>query len=129
MIKVSITDDHAGSRQSLAKYLENEGFELMAVANSSRELMLTLHPRHLPDIAIINYKTTRPETLIAAEWIKKNYPSVKVMVIALDNIHIPFNKLRSMGIEALIIKSEISMQKLMRIIRGVYNGDIYFPGL
>lgn len=126
MIKVTITDNEILSRSATIRQLTKPGIAIMAVTSSSKELIQLLET-HLPDIAIINYSTSRPETLIAAEWIKKHYPPVKVIIRALQDIFIPHYKLKQMGIEALVMPSQSEPGQLLGIIHGVYNGKIVYP--
>lgn len=82
-----------------------------------------LHPFDLPDIAIINYKTNRPETLDAARWLRTNYPKVKIVISTLFPYHLPEEEFKALGIEGIIIKSEANANTIVTTLKKVASRE------
>jgi DNA-binding NarL/FixJ family response regulator len=127
MIKVTITDDHVAFRSATAKLLTAAGLTIIAATSSSKNLIHAIQSGNVPHIAIINYKTSNPETLWVAVWIKEHYPAIKIILTSLYPVYIPIQQLQEIGIEGLVIKSAIEPGQLVSIIHTVYNGGIMYP--
>ncbi|WP_315820990.1 hypothetical protein [Paraflavitalea speifideaquila] len=88
--------------------------------------MIEANPTNLPDIAIINYKTSRPVSLDVARWIKEHYPGIKVVINTQFSHRIPVSKLQQIGIEGVIIKAIHSYHEIISALHVVYNGGCFY---
>jgi DNA-binding NarL/FixJ family response regulator len=127
-IKVLVADDHTLYRDALIKVLHRSGFTVIATACNEAELMTFIHPLHLPDIAIISYKTTRPATLASARWIKQHYPQVKVLVMTLFNYLVPIDTFMQTGIEGVVIKARADPRQIVHALKLIYKGELFYAG-
>jgi two-component system, NarL family, invasion response regulator UvrY len=127
-IKVLVADDHTLYRDALIKILSRSGFTIIATARNEAELMSFIHPLHLPDIAIISYKTTRPATLASARWVKQHYPQVKVLVMTLFNYLVPIDTFMQSGIEGLVIKARADPRQIVNALKQIHKGEVFYAG-
>ena len=125
-IKVVVADEHRLYREALAKLLQRHGFSVIGAADTPAELMASLPPVALPDIAIVSYKTTRPGTLATARWLKEQYPEVKVLVISLYNSLLPVSEFLRSGIEGVLIKSHADPTQIVKALQVIYNGAVFY---
>ena len=121
-IKVALAEDHDAYRAELVKLLRSHDF-LLTCDTKNGLFTRTLHPFLLPDIAIINYKTRRPETLNAARWLREAYPKVRIVISTLFPFHLPENEFKALGIDGVIIKSQQNADSIIEMLQRVYKGE------
>jgi serine/threonine-protein kinase len=83
-MRVVIAEDEALLREGLARLLTDAGVEVVGQAESPDQL-LALVARLMPDVAIVDIKmppTHTEEGLVAAGVIRRDYPSVAVLVLS-----------------------------------------------
>jgi DNA-binding NarL/FixJ family response regulator len=83
-MRVVIAEDEALLREGLARLLTEAGIEVLGTAGTPTELE-DLVRRLLPDVAIIDIKmppTHTEEGLVAAQEIRRHYPTVAVLVLS-----------------------------------------------
>jgi DNA-binding NarL/FixJ family response regulator len=127
-IRVIVADEHRLYREALSKLLQRHGFSVVGAAGTPDELMTAFQPMHLPDIAIISYKTTRPSTLITARWLKEQYPQVKILVITLFNNLLPVSEFLRSGIEGVVIKSHADPMQIVKALEVIHSGRVFYSG-
>jgi serine/threonine-protein kinase len=83
-MRVVIAEDEALLREGLARLLGDAGIKVVGHADTPDRL-LALVSRHLPDVAIIDIKmppTHTEEGIVAAQTIRRDHPSVAVLVLS-----------------------------------------------
>lgn len=83
-MRVVIAEDEALLREGLARLLGDAGIEVVGHADTPDRL-LALVSRHQPDVAIIDIKmppTHTEEGIVAAQTIRRDHPSVAVLVLS-----------------------------------------------
>jgi DNA-binding NarL/FixJ family response regulator len=83
-MRVVIAEDEALLREGLARLLGEAGIEVVGHADTPDRL-LALVARHQPDIAIVDIKmppTHSEEGIVAAQAIRREHPSVAVLVLS-----------------------------------------------
>ena len=83
-MRVVIAEDEALLREGLARLLADAGVEVVGQAEAPDQL-LALVARFLPDVAIVDIKmppTHTEEGLVAAGIIRRDHPSVAVLVLS-----------------------------------------------
>lgn len=123
-IRVIVADEHRLYREALSKLLSRNGFLVIGTADTPGELLEAISP--LPDIAIVSYKTTRPDTLSTARRLKEQYPQVKVLVITLFNKLLPLNEFIRSGVEGVVIKSDADPLQIVRAIKTIHSGNVFY---
>jgi DNA-binding NarL/FixJ family response regulator len=125
-IKIIVADCHTDYIEVFIKLLRNSGFNVVGQVPNGAQLIEAINPGNMPDIVVIQYKTSKPETLNAAIWIKKNYPVIKVVINTQFNNNIPFEEIKRLGIEGIIIKANHDEKKIIEILHSVYNGKVCY---
>lgn len=83
-MRVVIAEDEALLREGLARLLADAGIEVVGQGETADQL-LALVERHQPDVAIVDIKmppTHTDEGLVAAHTIRREHPSVAVLVLS-----------------------------------------------
>jgi DNA-binding NarL/FixJ family response regulator len=83
-LRVVLADDAVLIRESLARLLGQEGFEVLAQVGNADDLMARVKDEQ-PDIAVIDIRmppTHADEGLVAARRIRADYPKVAVLVLS-----------------------------------------------
>ena len=125
-VKVMVQDYHSLYLEGFTWTLRQLGFNVIGSSQDATGLIESLHNIGLPDIAIINYKTSSRQTLDLAREVKGNYPEVKVVMNVAANFHVPIDEMKRIGIEGVIYKVHHSTVLFVQALHTVYNGGTYF---
>jgi DNA-binding NarL/FixJ family response regulator len=83
-VRVVIADDSVLLREGVARLLGDQGFDVVARAASADELLRAVASR-LPDLVVVDIRmppTQTDEGLVAAETIRRRWPSMGVLVLS-----------------------------------------------
>ena len=84
MKKIALVDDHLLLRNGLAVVINSyEGYRVVFEAGNGIEFIQKLKENELPDIVLLDISMPYMNGYETAEWIKKNYPSIKVLVLSM----------------------------------------------
>jgi len=121
-IKILIADDHAVVREGTRQIIEQEAdFEVVAEACDGEEAVRLANSCH-PDVAIIDIAMPKMDGIEATKQIKKNCPSVTVLILsAYDDDQFVFSLLEA-GAAGYLLKS-VRGRELIEAIRQVYAGE------
>jgi DNA-binding NarL/FixJ family response regulator len=121
-IKILIADDHAVVREGTRQILEQEAdFEVVAEASDGEEAV-RLASTCQPNVAIIDISMPRMDGIEATRQIKKNCPSVTVLILsAYDDDQFVFSLLEA-GAAGYLLKS-VRGKELVEAVRQVYAGE------
>jgi NarL family two-component system response regulator LiaR len=121
-IKVLIADDHAVVREGTRQILEQEpDIEVVAEAADGEEAV-KLTASTMPDVAIIDIAMPVVDGIEATKRIKKDYPSVTVLILsAYDDDQFVFGLLEA-GAAGYLLKS-VRGRELVEAVRQVYAGE------
>jgi DNA-binding NarL/FixJ family response regulator len=121
-IKILIADDHAVVREGTRQILEQEpDFEVVAEASDGEEAVKLTDSCH-PDVAIIDIAMPKMDGIEATRQIKKNYPSVSVLILsAYDDDQFVFGLLEA-GAAGYLLKS-VRGKELVEAVRQVHAGE------
>jgi DNA-binding NarL/FixJ family response regulator len=126
IIKVMVQDYHDLYREAFITLLRINGINVIADLQNGIDVLDTINPANLPDIAIINYKTSNRQSLNAACSIKEQYPGIKIIINSQYNYGLPIDRIKQIGIEGIIIKAIHSTAQMVDVIHLVYNGDRFY---
>lgn len=123
-IRVTLADDHVMVREALSQILEaSESIEVVGQADDGAAA-LALIRETLPDVAVCDYSMPALDTLSILEWVVKQAPSTKVIVLTVhENLHYAVKVLEA-GAHGFVVKSG-AVQELVDAIRAVREGDVY----
>lgn len=125
-IKVLVQDYHDLYREGFIMLLRINGIAVISEVQDGINVIQSINPANLPDIAIINYKTSRRESLNAACLIKQQYPDVKVILNSQYSYSLPIGRIKEIGIEGIIIKAIHSTAQMINAIRLVHSGGRFY---
>jgi len=121
-IKILIADDHAVVREGTRQILEQEpDFEVVGEASDGEEAVALANSCH-PDVAIIDIAMPKMDGIEATRQIKKNCPSITVLILsAYDDDQFVFSLLEA-GAAGYLLKS-VRGRELVEAVRQVYAGE------
>lgn len=126
MVKILIADEHSQYRLALSEILATQNFEVSTCDTSLLETMI--HPWYIPDIAIVSYKSTKPESRKHADWVRDNYPMVNVIVSCLQAQQSIIDRFKLLGVRGLYMKAgNAKGDEIFEAIKAVLAGRKYFP--
>jgi DNA-binding NarL/FixJ family response regulator len=121
-IKILIADDHAVVREGTRQILEQEP-DLQVVGEASDgEEAVRLAGSLKPDVAIVDIEMPRMDGIEATRRIKKDYPSIAVLILsAYDDDQFVFSLLEA-GAAGYLLKS-VRGKELIDAVRAVHAGE------
>ena len=125
--KVMIVDDQKISRQLFEGFVESaEGFELVKSIESAGMVDVYL-ARYTVDLIIMDVVMSDGSNgLDACEYVKKNYPSVKLIVVTSMPEAGFLKRARDIGVDSFWYK-EASREPIIDIIQRTMEGEHIFP--
>lgn len=82
---IAIADNHQLVRQTLIHILTSFGYHVIMEAENGKSLIEKLEAGELPHICIIDIRMPLLDGYETTEYIKQNWPSIKVLIFSLDN--------------------------------------------
>jgi len=101
---IAIADNHQLIRQTLAHILTSFGYKVIIEAEHGKSLIEKLKAGELPDICVMEIKMPFLDGYKTTEYIKQNWPSIKVLIFSLDNDTPSQQKAFACGADAFISK-------------------------
>ncbi|MFX6048539.1 response regulator transcription factor, partial [Acinetobacter baumannii] len=84
MKKIALVDDHLLLRNGLAVVINSyQGYRVVFEAGNGIEFIQKLKENELPDIVLLDISMPYMNGYETAEWMKKNYPAIKVLVLSM----------------------------------------------
>jgi DNA-binding NarL/FixJ family response regulator len=127
-IKLALVDDHKLFRKGMVELLGDfDGYQVIIEANNGRELTELLKTDALPDIVLLDINMPEMDGYDTAEWLKKHFPSVKVLALSMyDTEEMVIRMLRA-GAKGYILKdaepAELRNALEMLTLKGVYFSE------
>jgi DNA-binding NarL/FixJ family response regulator len=83
IIHIALVDDHILLRNGLASLVHSfEGYAVLFQANNGKEFIEQLKTYPAPDIVLLDITMPEMNGFETADWIKKNLPDVKILVLS-----------------------------------------------
>jgi DNA-binding NarL/FixJ family response regulator len=125
---IILAEDHVLVRQGLRRIIQEDPTMLVIQeAGDGLELLELLH-EHTPDIVILDISMPRLGGLEAAQVIKTQYPTIKVMILTMHRERNFFQKALGIGVDGYILKEEADTT-LNSAIKAVLKDNAYFSPL
>lgn len=126
---ITIVDDHAMFRKGLMMLINIfPDYKVLFDAANGKDLIRQLNPRHLPDIVLLDIKMPEMDGYETAEWLRINYPEVKVLALSTMDADTAIIKMIRHGAKGYILKdadpSELKLAFDEVINRGYFYNDL-----
>ena len=124
--KIFLIDDHVLLRDALATLINNfDECEVVAVASEGEELIKLLHSGIKPDIVILDLNMPGMDGYATAEWLKKNRPEIKILILTMYDSEVALIRLLQTGVRGFL-KKDIHPNDLKIAIFSVAEDGYYY---
>jgi DNA-binding NarL/FixJ family response regulator len=130
-IKIGLVDDHQLFLKSLRLMLESiPDFEVVTEASDGLDLQKKLGASgELPDILLVDVDMPRMNGIQTAEWLKKNYPSIKPIALSMSDQEQTVIRMIKAGCRSFLLKDihPVELEKALREVhtKNYYNSDLH----
>ena len=106
MIRIILVDDHVMLRNALATRInEFENFKVVDQCNHGKELIHALQSNPEPDLVLLDLNMKEMNGMETALWLKKNRPSIKVLMLTMYDSDLTLIQLLQLGVKGILHKS------------------------
>lgn len=124
-ILIAIVDDHTLFRQGVSSILsENEEIRIVFDAANGTELKEKIAAHPVPHVVLMDITMPKVNGYDATLWLKKNYPSVKVLALSMFEEDEPIIKMLKCGAGGYILK-ESGAADLVFAIKTIAEHDYF----
>ncbi len=124
--KIFLTDDHIVLRDALAGLVNNfEGCRVVGVAANGEEFIHEIKKGILPDIVLLDLNMPVMDGYATAQWLKDNYPQIKMLVLTMYDSEVALIRLLQMGVRGFL-KKDIHPNDLKTAILSVADNGYYY---
>jgi DNA-binding NarL/FixJ family response regulator len=126
---IALADDHTMFRKGLAVLINLfPGYRVSMEAGNGRELIDQLDPDHLPDIVLLDIHMPVMDGYATAAWLRKNYPSVRVLALSTMDADSTIIKMIHQGARGYILKDadprELQLAFEEILAKGYYYNEV-----
>lgn len=105
MKKIALVDDHLLLRNGLAVVINSyKDYRVVFEANNGIDFIQKVKEKELPDIVLLDISMPLMNGYETAEWIKKHYPSIKVLVLSMLDDERSVIRMLQFGVRGYITK-------------------------
>jgi DNA-binding NarL/FixJ family response regulator len=120
---IIVADDNILLRKFLRMIFQDDpNLCVVNEAHDGLELLRQL-AETTPDVVILDISMPNLSGLEAAETIKKQYPTVKIVILTMHQGQTFFHRARGIGVDGYVLKEEI--ENIYPIINNVLQGKTY----
>lgn len=124
-ISVLIADDHRLVRDGLKTILDtSEDIRVVGEASNGLEVLRKVAELK-PDVVLLDISMPKLSGMEAARRIRKEHPSVKIMILTMHDEEEYSLKMVRMGVSGYLVKDSTALE-VMEAIRCVYSGKAFF---
>ncbi|MGB3463650.1 MAG: response regulator transcription factor [Cyclobacteriaceae bacterium] len=129
-INVAIVDDHTLFRKGLGKLINPENkpnkFTILFEAGDGIEMQEILkQSEQLPDIIVMDIDMPRMDGYEAVNWLKSQYPFIKILVISTYTDDDAIGKMLKYGINGYLGKG-IELEDMYEALDTIAKGNLYY---
>lgn len=125
-IKVALADDHVLLRSALAALIDGFGeCKVIHQSGTGKDLILTLKSGVVPDVAILDLNMPDMNGFETAEWMRKNFPDVRVLMLTMYDSELSLIRLLQSGVRGFL-KKDIHPSELKFAIQSVMQSGFYY---
>jgi len=123
---VVVVDDHSLFARSLEKLINSfSNFKVLFYAKNGVELQGLINKgEKLPDIILLDINMPVMNGFETAEWIKKNYPKIKILALSMDDDEQTILKMMRQGAKGYLLK-DINPEMLNNALKELVEKGFY----
>ncbi len=127
-IKIAIADDHKIFRDGIKMALSNkENLKILWEAEDGKDMMHKIEIK-MPDVLLMDIRMPEIDGINAIQILRKEYQSVKIIVLTMYDDHQMISKMMEMGANAYLTKTT-DPEEIYQAILTCMNEDFYFNDL
>lgn len=127
LIKIALVDDHTLFRKGLISLVEmlEDNIEILFEADNGLEMQRKLDAANLPDIILMDINMPGMDGFESVTWLKKIYPSIKVLVISMVEQEESVIKMLKLGVKGYLGK-DVEPQELNNALTAIRSKGFYY---
>ena len=126
-IQIVLVDDHRLFRGGIASLINNfSGYKILFEAANGTELIKKITENNKPDIIILDINMPVMNGLNTAEWLRKNHPGIKIIVLSMYDDAEKVLTMLKLGVKGYLLKDAEPVE-FKNALEKVSAGDVYFP--
>jgi two-component system, NarL family, invasion response regulator UvrY len=123
---IFLVDDHILLRDALAAYIDNfDGCHVVGVAADGQEFIQKIDKGQEPHIVILDLNMPNMDGYATAEWLKKNKPHIKILILTMYDSEVALIRLLQTGVRGFM-KKDILPHDLKTAIASVAENGYYY---
>ncbi len=126
-ISIAIVDDHTLFRKGLVSLIEiiEKDITILFEADNGLDMQQKITPTHLPDIVLMDINMPGMDGFAAVEWLSKNYPTIKVLVVSMVETEEGIMKMLKLGVKGYLSK-DVEPDELNNALTAIINKGFYY---
>jgi len=125
-IKVALIDDHVLLRDALAKMVDGiENHDVIFVAGNGEEFIEKIRLNGPPNLVILDLNMPKMDGFETANWINKNHPKIKILVLTMYDSEVTLIRLLQAGARGFL-KKDAHPHELSFAIKNVMENGYYY---
>jgi len=126
-IKVVLVDDHVLLRNALATLIDSfDTCSTIHQCDNGNKLISFMRNHQLPDVILLDLNMPMMNGFETAEWLKKNYPDIPVLMLTMYDSELSLIRLLQYGVKGFL-KKDIHPDELRFALETVSETGYYFP--
>ena len=123
---VILADDHVLLRDALATLINSfDELKVIAAASDGDELIKTIINGQVPDLVLLDLNMPKIDGFETAEWLQKNYPEVRTLVLTMYDSEIALIRLLQVGVKGFL-KKDLHPNELRAALISVAENGYYY---
>jgi two-component system, NarL family, invasion response regulator UvrY len=125
-IKVALADDHVLLRNGLAGLVNSfDEYEVIFEADNGIDFQAKLNKDNMPDLVLMDINMPEMDGYATAQWIKQNYPLIKVMALSMYENENSIIRMFKAGAKGYILKDSDPLELKAALDSIVKKGYYY----
>lgn len=126
-ITIALVDDHTLFRKGMISLIEMIGSHTCVLfeADNGLDMQKKLSRENVPDIILMDVNMPGMDGFQSVEWLNKNYPTVKVLVISMIDSEESIIRMLKLGVKGYLSK-DVEPEELGNALSAIYSKGFYY---